>query len=94
MLVRLVKLTILSAEIETFKSHFEQVKDRIRAFDGNHLVELYQDLNNPQIFFTHSLWESVEDLENYRQSAFFEDVWRYTKTLFAEKAEAWSVLSI
>lgn len=91
MLIRFVKLTIAEQNIEAFELHFETVKDKIRASKGNLHVELLQDLNNPQIFFTHSHWESFEDLETYRHSAFFDEVWRYTKTLFSEKAEAWSL---
>lgn len=94
MLVRLVKLTIEKEHIETFKAHFDAVKEKIRSFDGNLHVELLQDMNNPQVFFTYSHWENENALENYRQSAFFDDVWRYTKTLFSDKAEAWSVSKV
>jgi heme-degrading monooxygenase HmoA len=52
---------------------------------------LYQDKNNPSIFFTYSFWETEQDLENYRQSALFDDVWTFTKKLFNDKPEAWSV---
>jgi autoinducer 2-degrading protein len=92
MLVRLVKLTIAADQIETFKIHFDSVKDKIRSSKGNLHVELWQDMHDPQMFFTHSHWESYEDLEAYRQSAFFDDVWRYTKTMFSDKAQAWSFL--
>jgi quinol monooxygenase YgiN len=94
MLIRFVKLTIATEHIDTFKNHFASVREKIRASPGNLHAELLQDLNNPQIFFTHSHWEKPEDLETYRQSAFFDQVWRYTKTLFSEKAEAWSVMKV
>ena len=31
------------------------------------------------------------DLENYRKSALFDKVWTFTKKLFNDKPEAWSV---
>ena len=40
MLVRLVKLTIATDQIETFKTHFDSVKDKIRSSKGNLHVEL------------------------------------------------------
>ena len=36
-------------------------------------------------------WESEEDLENYRKSELFTEVWDFTKQLFNDKPEAWSV---
>jgi len=55
------------------------------------LLELYQDKNNPELFFTYSYWETEIDLENYRNSELFYDVWQFTKQLFNAKPEAWSV---
>jgi heme-degrading monooxygenase HmoA len=43
------------------------------------------------VFFTYSFWETEQDLENYRQSALFDEVWTFTKKLFNDKPEAWSV---
>jgi heme-degrading monooxygenase HmoA len=67
------------------------MKTRIRNAEGNRLLELYQDKNDPRIFFTYSYWETEEDLENYRRSELFYDVWTFTKKLFNAKPEAWSV---
>jgi hypothetical protein len=39
---------------------------------------------------SHSYWETEADLENYRNSNFY-DVWTFTKKLFNDKPEAWSV---
>ena len=78
-------------KIEAFLNNFEEVKHHIRNFEGNRFLELYQDKNDPRIFFTYSYWENEEALENYRKSALFDDVWTYTKTLFSDKPEAWSV---
>ena len=33
----------------------------------------------------------VKDLENYRNSALFKNVWAKTKVLFNDKPQAWSV---
>jgi heme-degrading monooxygenase HmoA len=52
---------------------------------------LYQDKQDTRIFFTYSYWKDESALEKYRKSALFNEVWSYTKTLFAEKPEAWSV---
>jgi len=52
---------------------------------------LYQDKNNPSILFTYSYWETEADLENYRKSKLFDEVWTFTKKLFNDKPEAWSL---
>jgi autoinducer 2-degrading protein len=94
MLVRIVKLSIDVNQIAVFKSHFDSVKQHIRNAPGNRFLELYQDQNNPCLFFTYSYWECEQDLENYRQSELFKEVWTFTKKLFNDKPEAWSVSKI
>jgi quinol monooxygenase YgiN len=91
MFVRIVKMSFHQEHIATFLSIFEEKKQFIRASEGCNLLELYQDKNNPDLFFTYSYWNTAQDLENYRNSALFKDVWAKTKALFNAKPEAWSV---
>lgn len=91
MLVRIVKLSFHQENIPAFLENFELMKDKIRNAPGNRFLELYQDKNNKNIFFTYSYWETEQDLENYRQSELFYDVWEFTKKLFNDKPQAWSV---
>ncbi len=91
MFVRIVKMSFAEENIPAFLENFEIVKDKIRNTAGNRFLELYQDKNNKCIFFTYSYWETEEDLENYRKSELFTEVWAFTKKLFNEKPEAWSV---
>ena len=78
-------------KVTAFLENFDQVKSKIRNSDGNRLLELYRDKSNPDIFFTYSYWETEQDLENYRNSELFNEVWSFTKKLFNDKPEAWSV---
>jgi heme-degrading monooxygenase HmoA len=91
MFVRIVKMSFHEEHIQAFLDNFELMKSHIRNAPGNRFLELYQDKNNKCIFFTYSYWETEADLENYRQSALFDDVWTFTKKLFNDKPEAWSV---
>ena len=91
MFVRIVKLTFQEDKIAAFLENFNEIKHQIRSFEGNEFLELYQDKQDARVFFTYSYWKDEKALENYRKSAFFSEVWSYTKTLFAEKPEAWSV---
>ncbi len=91
MLVRIVKMSFHEENIPAFLKNFEVMKSHIRNSPGNRFLELYQDKNNASIFFTYSYWETEEDLENYRKSALFDEVWTFTKKLFNDKPEAWSV---
>ncbi len=77
--------------IPAFMENFELMKNHIRNAPGNRFLELYQDKKNPCILFTYSYWETESDLENYRNSALFDEVWTFTKKLFNDKPEAWSV---
>ena len=91
MFVRIVKLSFHPENIPIFLENFELVKNQIRNFPGNRLLELYQDKSVKTIFFTYSYWETEQDLENYRNSELFFEIWTDTKKLFNNKPEAWSV---
>ena len=91
MFIRIVKMSFHEENIPKFLENFNLIKEKIRNAPGNRYLELYQDKHNPCIFFTYSFWETEEDLENYRTSALFDDVWSFTKKLFNDKPEAWSV---
>ena len=84
-------MSFAEENIPAFLENFEIIKDKIRNAPWNRLLELYQDKNNKCIFFTYSYWETEEDLENYRKSELFNEVWTFTKKLFNDKPEAWSV---
>jgi autoinducer 2-degrading protein len=91
MLTRIVKMNFQSPKIEEFKVIFSKYGDQIRSAEGCHSVDLLQDVKNPSIFFTYSKWDSEVYLNKYRDSELFAEVWKQTKALFVEKAEAWSV---
>lgn len=91
MIIRIVKLTLQADKIDAFLVHFDQFKTAIRAAEGCQLLEVYQDKNNPAVFFTYSYWQEERYLDVYRKSETFGQVWPYAKSLFAAPAEAWSV---
>ena len=91
MFVRIVKMSFQEDKISNFLDNFEVIKEKIRNVPGNRLLELYQDKTDKCIFFTYSYWESEQDLENYRNSELFFEIWTDTKKLFNNKPEAWSV---
>ena len=91
MLVRIVKMTFDKDKIVDFQASFDSIKENIINYKGCQLLELYQDRNDECVFFTYSHWESEEDLNQYRNSEFFKEVWSRTKKMFSEKPLAWSV---
>jgi len=94
MLVRIVKLSFSTENISSFEQLFEDTHREIRSFPGCSFLALHQDIENPNIFFTYSHWDSAMALEQYRQSDFFKNVWATTKRLFNNKPEAWSLNTI
>jgi heme-degrading monooxygenase HmoA len=91
MLVRIVKLGIDTKHIKAFLTNFESSKKSIRGFEGCQFLELYQEQDNKNVFFTYSYWNSETDLNNYRHSDLFQGIWAKTKPMFNAKPEAWSV---
>jgi heme oxygenase (mycobilin-producing) len=94
MLIRIVRMTFAPERTAEFLEIFKNSKNKIRAFEGCNHVELLQDLNNPNVYSTYSLWDSEEHLNNYRDSELFGSVWKATKALFADKPQAWSHRSV
>ena len=91
MFVRIVKMSFEATKIDLFLANFNDNKENIRKSKGCELLELYRDKTNTNVFFTYSYWETENDLENYRNSELFKNVWSKTKILFNDKPHAWSV---
>lgn len=91
MIKRIVKLTFRTEEISVFEKIFEESKNKIKACEGCHHVELLQVKETPNIFFTFSIWENENALDAYRHSVFFANTWTKTKALFSDKPAAWTV---
>ncbi|MFD2935866.1 putative quinol monooxygenase [Spirosoma flavum] len=90
MLVRIVRMTFLEDKLSDFHAIFNDSKHHIRAFSGNNHLELLSDPDQPNVRMTYSLWDSANALEAYRQSDLFRTTWAATKSLFAERAVAFS----
>jgi quinol monooxygenase YgiN len=91
MITRIVKMHFREDALPEFLDLFNQISQEIRGFSGCKELKLLIDKKNKGIVFTYSKWESEEQLNDYRHSAFFSQTWKRTKSLFAHKAEAWTV---
>jgi quinol monooxygenase YgiN len=91
MIKRIVKLSFQEEKTEAFLAIFKATKDSIRSFPGCSHLELWNQLDEPNVFFTYSYWESEEALDAYRQSDLFAATWAKTKVLFNDRPQAWSV---
>lgn len=84
-------MTFRPGTLDDFKALFGRVRPQIEGFDGCEGVDLLEDMDNPAILMTYSLWQTPEALEKYRQSGLFMETWAKTKVWFADKPEAWSL---
>ena len=91
MIQRIVKLTFKEEHSEEFAHFFTEVKEQIEANRGCNEVRLLRDVNNRNIFFTYSFWDTEDDINTYRKSELFGKVWPKVKKWFDDKPEAWSV---
>lgn len=94
MIVRIVQMHFRSDAVTQFKELFAQYKDQIRQQHGCSYLELYQDKDDPNVFFTYSHWQDEQVLNNYRHSALFKQVWPATKKLFSQPPKANSLHKI
>lgn len=84
-------MTFLEEKVDSFLENFDRNKEKIRAFEGCQHLELLQQTDQPNVYFTYSYWNSEQDLNSYRNSPLFKEVWAFTKTLFSDKPAAWSL---
>ncbi len=90
MIIRIVKLHFQEGQRDLFLSIFNETKMKVATFEGCHGIRLLNDIKNPDVFFTYSLWKNESCLENYRKSPLFKTIWASIKPSFEEAAEAWS----
>ena len=94
MITRIVKLKFQEEYISEFKEFSKEIENVIRAQEGCLSLEILQDISDKSTFFTYSKWNSEDDLNKYRNSDFFKNIWPKTKQWFSGKPNAWSVNSI
>ena len=94
MIVRIVKMVFEPEHVAGFTQLFEERKERIRNFEGCTHLELWKESGKENVYFTYSHWINEQALNHYRFSEFFKETWGLTKALFAQKAEAWSVIQM
>jgi heme oxygenase (mycobilin-producing) len=91
MIIRIVRMHFTEAGEEEFLQIFSKHKQAIRHFPGCSHLELLKDLDHPCVYTTLSHWDAPTDLENYRDSELFADVWERVKKLFAARPQAFSM---
>lgn len=94
MVTRIVKMTFRSECCDEFTAIFDKYKTQIRNAPGCMSLTLLRGQEEPYVFFTYSKWNTEEDLDNYRYSQVFAEVWPQVKVMFAAPAEAWTVNEI
>ena len=94
MVIRIVRMHFKEGNEERFLEIFNTNKKLIRHVQGCVYLALLVDANHSNVYTTISHWNSVEDLENYRKSALFKDVWGSVKVLFSDSPQAFTLEKI
>ena len=93
MIIRVVRMHIIPEKVDEFLEIFVRTKDAIRNVEGCLHLELLRDGEHNNNFTTLSHWNNISDLESYRNSELFKNVWTRVKPLFGKPAEAFSLHS-
>ena len=94
MVVRIVRMHFREEAVAQFLTIFESNKIAIRNFPGCRHLELLKDINHPGTYMTISHWEHTDDLEAYRKSELFVNVWARVKKLFVARTEAFTTVNV
>lgn len=88
MIIRKVDLEIDPSKLDEFEEIFTSRNPSLNKVKGCHRVEL---IKHPELEFAYStlsMWDSEDDLNNYRKSEYFGETWMKLKPLFTAKAKA------
>lgn len=88
MILRIVHMHFRAGELDRFHRLFAAHRDSIAAQPGCRRLELVESAQDPNTLSTVSLWDGQEELDAYRHSALFAEVWPATKALFAAPPQA------
>ncbi len=91
MIVRIVRMEFMPEKVKDFMDLFTATRSKIASFEGCTGLQLLNDTQTTNVFFTYSNWESEKHLDNYRNSELFKQTWTKTKAMFSNKPQAWSL---
>lgn len=91
MIIRIVRMHFKEDGLDRFLEIFQKHQFAIRNVEGCTHLELLKDVNHPLVYTTLSHWEKASDLEAYRNSALFNEVWGQVKVLFSSSPQAFSL---
>jgi len=94
MLFRIVRMEFMPEKVTEFRELFKATRSKIASFEGCTGVQLLNDTQSANVFFTYSNWDSEQHLENYRNSELFKQTWTKTKAMFSGKPQAWSLTNV
>ncbi|GAB4282635.1 MAG: hypothetical protein Kow0068_07300 [Marinilabiliales bacterium] len=92
MITRIVKMEINEADIDSYLEKVQSVLDKIKSFDGCVSINILNDKEVSNRFFSYSTWESEEKLDAYRNSEWFKQIWSEIRQYFKSPAQAWMVV--
>ncbi len=90
MIKRFVILTIRTECIVDFLKMYNSEKNTIMAAHGCRHLELLNDINDPRLFITFSIWDSEDDFNAYRASQVFLKIWDEAGKMFDADPKAYS----
>lgn len=91
MITRIVSMQFKEEFVEDFLEVFNTKKAKIEAFEGCKQVNMFRNIKDPLNCYTISIWESEDHLNQYRQSEMFQETWKLVKSMFSDKAKAYSL---
>ncbi|MFD1553532.1 antibiotic biosynthesis monooxygenase [Putridiphycobacter roseus] len=90
-ITRIVKMSFKPEHAAAFEAYFLTIKSKVAGQPGCRGVKLLKEKGETGVFFTYSQWDSEVDLNNYRHTETFGQIWPTVKNWFADKAGAWTV---
>lgn len=91
MITRIVSMQFKEEFVEDFLKIFEDRKHKIQSFEGCKQVNMFQNIHDSSNCYTISIWESEDHLNQYRQSEMFKETWTLVKSMFSDRASAYSL---
>ena len=94
MIIRVVKIPIKDASINSFIKRIPIISNEVRRVSGCIHNDIFRDKMKENIFYSYTIWNSDEDIEKYLGSQYYKDIWGDLWDYFEGTPKSWKIDNI
>ncbi len=94
MILRVVKLKVDPRKMEAFQLFMENLHDEKLRLNGCLHFDFFNERQNPNIFYSYTIWEHEKFLKQYKKTDLFKEVVQTLRELCIDEPQAWTIQNV